>query len=186
MRAKVPKVPLKRSPSERKAEGKLHLLYMLCISKFQGGTPKVTIFGVTCPPSMQRGVALREFEHCVLAESSTLKISPNTRQKRGGVVLCKQIGHTGMRRKSSHFGNQKFDYKGLFPIITYRQRFQTTHTSSLNVGEVTITYGASPINSLHCYIASLFLKHYAVHIFDYFSDRAVYNFFGHPSKISFE
>ena len=135
----------------------------------------MTIFGVPCPPSTQRGGGgtsrVRALRTCRVEHPQNIA---KHKAQRAGVALRKQIGRTGMRRKSSHFGNQKFDYKGLCPIITYRQRFQTTHRSSPNVGEVTITYGASPINSLHCYIASLFLKHYAVHIFDDLADRAVY------------
>ena len=78
-----------------------------------------------------------------------------------------------MKRKSSYFGNQKFDYKGLCLVFTYKTTVSSYKHLFTKTGEVTITYGASPIKSLHRYIGSFFLKHYEVHIFNDFADRAV-------------
>ena len=174
MCAKEPKVPLKKSPSERNAEGKLHFTVHASHLKIPGSnTPKRRSLVCLALQARKMGGGasrVRVLRTCRVEHPQNIA---KHKVQRAGVALRKQIRRTGMRRKSSHFGNQKFDYKGLCPIITYRQRFQTTHRSSPNVGEVTITYGASPIKSLHRYIGSFFLKHYAVHIFNDFADRAV-------------
>jgi len=62
---------------------------------------------------------------------------------------------------------------GFAQFVTYKTKVLNDKYIFAKAGEVTITSGASPVNSLLCYIESFFLKHYAVHVFDDFADRAV-------------